>query len=68
MSWEFKRDEDYLRERQKVVNELNKIDLQVRDILLADFLLLYNAWNVGELLKALKAISVEDEQTGSQTT
>lgn len=64
MSWEFKRDEEYLRHRQKVVDDLQHVDQHIRDILLADFIILYNSWNSAELLKALKALGIDsDEQT-----
>lgn len=66
MSWEFKRDEDFLRRRSKVVNELQKIDTPVRDVILADFIIMYNSWNMEEMLKALKQLGVDDEQVRSK--
>lgn len=65
MSWEFKRDEDFLRRRAKVVDELHKIDVAVRDVILADFIIMYNSWNMEEMLKALKELGVDNEQTKS---
>jgi hypothetical protein len=66
MSWDFKRDEDFLRHRQHIVNELQKVDQQVRDLLLADFIILYNSWNAPELLKALKDLGVDNGEAGSK--
>lgn len=66
MSWEFKRDPEYLKKREALVKELQIIDSQVRDMLLADFIIMYNSWNWTELLKELKALGVDDGEAGSQ--
>lgn len=62
MSWEFKRDKKYIEHRAEVVKQLQSIDEETRTLLLADFIIMYNAWNWNELIDSLKKLGIGEEK------
>lgn len=61
MSWEFERSKDYIKKRDEVIAQLQSIDENVRTLMLADFIVMYNAWNWKHLVSALKKLGVENK-------
>lgn len=61
MSWEFERSKDYIKKRDEVIAQLQSLEENVRTLMLADFIVMYNAWNWKHLVNDLKKLGVENK-------
>ena len=60
MSWDFVRDEEYLKNVEEIKNLLLKMDEPVKDSLLAELLVMHHKHNSKEIINAIRQ-AVKDE-------
>ena len=61
MSWSFERDEEYIKKRDEVIEQLKKLNPDLMVLMLADFIVMYNGWNWTEIIKALNKCGVDEQ-------
>lgn len=64
MSWDFKRDEEYIQSVEEIKKLLVQMDEPVKDSLLAELLTMHHKHNSKEIISAIKKV-VTDERTQS---